>query len=82
MVWDTGSGISQEQIDKILMNKSSSKMNKKDRGHTTGIGVDNVLKRLRLYYGKYDIMDIKCSNGKTEFILKLPLTYKGSEKNV
>lgn len=81
-VWDTGKGMSKEQIVKILKNKSTDKSDKKDKGHTTGIGVDNVLKRLRLYYGKYDVMDIKCSDGKTEFILKLPLTYKGSEKNV
>ena len=82
IIWDTGKGISKEQTEKILKGRSSGKTEGKDRGHTTGIGIDNVLKRLRLYYGKYDVMDIKCSNGKTEFILKLPLTYKGSEKNV
>lgn len=81
-IWDTGKGMSNEQIVKILKNKSSDKSDKKEKGHTTGIGVDNVLKRLRLYYGKYDVMDIKCNDGKTEFILKLPLSYKGSEKNV
>ncbi len=82
VVWDTGKGMTQEQIRRILRNKSSVKSNKKDKGHTTGIGVDNVLKRLRLYYRKYNIMDIECNSGKTEFILKLPLTNKGSDKNV
>ncbi|ROR31896.1 histidine kinase/DNA gyrase B/HSP90-like ATPase [Mobilisporobacter senegalensis] len=75
-IWDTGKGMSNEQIVKILRNKSSDRTDKKDKGHTTGIGVDNVLKRLRLYYGKYNIMDIRCTGGRTEFILKLPLTYK------
>lgn len=82
IVWDTGKGMSKDQIRTILRNKKSVKSNKKDKGHTTGIGVDNVLKRLRLYYSRYDVMAIECSEGKTEFILKLPLTYKGSEKNV
>lgn len=81
-VWDTGKGMSEEKIRKILKNKTKDKTEKKDKGHTTGIGVDNVLKRLRLYYGKYDVMDIKSEEGRTQFILKLPLKYKGSEKNV
>ena len=44
--------------------------------------MDNVLKRLRLYYGINDVMDIICKDGVSKFILKLPLTYKGSDKNV
>lgn len=75
IVWDTGKGMTQEQIRKILKNKYQGQSNKKDKGHTTGIGIDNVLKRLRLYYRMYDVMDIVCSEGKTEFILKLPLSH-------
>lgn len=81
-IWDTGRGISEDKIRKILKNKSIPKSEKKDKSHTTGIGIDNVLKRLRLYFRKYDVMDIICSEGNTKFILKLPLTHRGSEKNV
>lgn len=81
-VWDTGKGLTDEQIQAILESKKVNKSKRKEEGHTTGIGVDNVLKRLRLYYGTNDVMEITCKDGVTSFILKLPLTYKGSDKNV
>lgn len=81
-VWDTGKGLSKEKIYAILNSKLVDKSKKKEEGHTTGIGVDNVLQRLRLYYGINDVMDIICKDGVSKFILKLPLTYKGSDKNV
>jgi len=42
-------------------------------GHTTGIGVANVVQRLRLFFGIDDVIDIESSpNNGTKIILKLP----------
>jgi LytS/YehU family sensor histidine kinase len=44
-------------------------------GHSTGIGFSNVVKRLRLFYGYDDVVDIhseKCRG--TKVVLKIPKT--------
>ena len=73
---DNGKGMSQDKIDELLGDtpddlEVNSVLSVK-KGHTTGIGVDNVIKRLRLYYNRYDVIDIKCENGLTKVIFKLP----------
>ena len=80
-VIDNGVGISQEKINEILCNVVKVKSNSK-KGHTTGIGVDNVLKRLRLFFGTNDVMNIECINGETKFIFTLPKDNKGGESDV
>ncbi len=80
-VSDNGKGIGQEKIDAILNGASEEMIREKpkQKGHTTGIGVDNVLKRLRLFYGKHDVMRITCKDGETKFIFVLPIQ-KGQEE--
>jgi two-component system LytT family sensor kinase len=52
---DTGVGISEERISTIF-----SHTGKKRNGHTTGIGMDNVQKRIKYYFGEeYGISVIK-----------------------
>lgn len=75
-IMDNGKGMSQDKIDELLGDtpddlEVNSVLSVK-KGHTTGIGVDNVIKRLRLYYNRYDVIDIKCENGLTKVIFKLP----------
>lgn len=74
-IMDNGKGISSDKINELLgdtldddyhMNQSPKK------GHTTGIGVDNVIKRLRLFYNRNDVVDIKREDGFTKIIFKLP----------
>ena len=52
---DNGIGIKQDVIEKILSGKFHS-----DEGLTdsNGVGLDNVINRLKLYFGQEDIMDI------------------------
>ena len=75
-IMDNGKGMPQEKIEELLGDTSDdievkSVLSAK-KGHTTGIGVDNVIKRLRLYFNKYDVIDIKCEDGFTKVIFKLP----------
>lgn len=74
-ICDNGKGIKQEKIDEILNGSSenSDSVKSKKIGHVSGIGVDNVLKRLRLFYGRQDVMRIECTGGETRFIFVLPV---------
>ena len=73
---NTGDEIPSTTVMLILSRKYKKDKTKEMKGHTTGIGIDNVLNRLRLFYKKEDVMDITYTNGKTNFILKLPIKYK------
>ena len=48
-------------------------------GHSTGIGMRNVIRRLQLFYGMQDVVEIESAVGKgTTVRLLLPMT-KGDE---
>lgn len=75
---DNGVGIPDEKIWQIMHND----VNTEDSDHSNGVGMNNVLSRLRLYYGVEDVMDITRlgENEGTEVTLYLP--YKGVKHNV
>ena len=75
---DNGVGISDEKIWQIMHND----VNTEDSDHSNGVGMNNVLSRLRLYYGVEDVMDITRlgENEGTEVTLYLP--NKGVKHNV
>ncbi len=70
-VMDNGKGISQKTIEKILSGSYVSDENAYDNN---GIGMDNVLSRLRLFVGKDDVMQIisEGENKGCEVIVRLP----------
>ncbi|MGE8203372.1 sensor histidine kinase [Heyndrickxia sp. NPDC080065] len=75
---DDGAGMDEETRKKLLNykneteNQESSKL-KKASGHSTGIGVKNVIKRLQIFYQQQDIIDIESELEKgTIFRLKIP----------
>lgn len=78
IVSDNGKGISQDKILRILReeeNTSNESVNasKKTKGHTTGIGLRNVIKRIRLYCDNDDAVIINSKEGcGTEIIFKIP----------
>jgi len=77
---NTGEPIKKDIIEKLLdtdVDTYSTECMKKKKGHTTGIGVNNVLKRLRIYFKTNDIMDIKYIEGMNYFIIKIPLVNDG-----
>lgn len=68
-VIDTGEGMDAEQLNRLL----SSTGNLAYQGHSTGIGIRNVIHRLQLFYGVEQIMEIESSIGQgTCITLKLP----------
>lgn len=55
-ITDNGVGMDAQTCNELM-----GELGKK--GHTTGIGVRNVVERLRLYYGEYDIIRIESAQG-------------------
>jgi two-component system sensor histidine kinase YesM len=70
IVKDNGTGMSEEVLRLVL--SKSGRINHK--GHTTGLGVNNVKERLELCYGKNDVFEIYSKeNEGTEVKITLPL---------
>jgi sensor histidine kinase YesM len=55
LVKDNGIGMSKEQIDEIMSGKKNSTAKYSD---STGVGLNNVINRLRLYYGRENLLTI------------------------
>ena len=69
---DNGVGLSNERLQEIL----SGKVRPRERGdETNGVGLANVVNRLKLYYERNDVFDITSAGpGKgTEVLLYLPI---------
>lgn len=76
---DNGVGLEQEKMDKIL----SGKINEETVGpDSNGVGMDNVINRLKLFSGSDDVIDIisEGENQGTEFIIYLQT--EGGEEDV
>jgi sensor histidine kinase YesM len=79
---DNGVGMSEEVKEKlnafIKGEEEGSISHGKTRGHSTGIGMRNVIRRLQLFYGMQDVVEIKSTVGKgTTIRLLLPMTKGG-----
>jgi two-component system sensor histidine kinase YesM len=67
---DNGIGMSEEVRQKIL---SCYSFESEKSGHTTGIGVSNVVQRMRLFFGVQDVIKIESKTGEgTTVTLKIP----------
>ncbi|CAG9622520.1 sensor histidine kinase [Sutcliffiella rhizosphaerae] len=71
---DDGEGMSDEKIRRILNEDTPQQI----EGHSTGIGFINVIKRLRLFYGYEDVMEIESELGSGTRI-KLKIKREGVE---
>lgn len=73
---DNGTGMLESEIDSILQNKRKEGAASKENlaKDSNGIGLGNVINRLRLYYGKNDIIEIRSEgrNQGTEVIIHIP----------
>jgi sensor histidine kinase YesM len=71
---DNGKGMSADKVREILGGAGvRSRPDTAREGHTNGIGLDNILSRLRLFYGRDDVLDIISGPGLgTEVILRIP----------
>ena len=67
-VWDNGIGIESEKLNDILNDQQS-----KDKDERKSLGILNVIKRLKLHYGK-KLLEINSTvNEGTEVIIEIPL---------
>lgn len=69
---DNGVGMSDEELQYVLTGDAQTETKEKD---SNGIGLDNVIRRLRLFYDREDVFDIR-SGGKdkgTEVLIYIPL---------
>ncbi|MDG0810758.1 sensor histidine kinase [Cohnella rhizosphaerae] len=64
---DDGPGMSEDKVRQILEERPMEA-----EGHSTGIGFSNVVRRLRLFYGIDDVMDIASGPEGTTVVLQIP----------
>ncbi|MDQ0111873.1 sensor histidine kinase [Paenibacillus harenae] len=68
---DTGDGIDDKTVKRIMEDGPQSE----SQGHSTGIGFSNVVKRLRLFFGKEDVISIHSAIGQGTLVtIKIPFT--------
>ncbi len=70
-VWDNGIGMSEEKISQIL----KGELKEVDlKSNSNGIGLGNVIERLKLYTGREDVMEIRSAGRDrgSEFVIKVP----------
>lgn len=68
---DNGKGISRERIEQILRGEIKGEENQTD---STGIGMNNVISRLELYYERKNLLEIysEGENKGTEIVIRIP----------
>jgi sensor histidine kinase YesM len=75
---DDGPGMTEEKIKQILEGQQIDQSG----GHSTGIGLSNVVKRLRLFYENEDVLEIHSEIGNgTKVVLKIPKTRRIEEND-
>lgn len=70
---DNGPGIPQETVRLVMTGERQQEY----KGHSTGIGINNVIRRLQLFYGADDIIEVEsgfdlAGHGGTRILLRLP----------
>ncbi len=73
-VEDNGVGMREETRQKLL---EGHMFGSDKSGHTTGIGIYNVIQRLKLFFNSEDVIEVESAPGKgTKVILKIPFDFK------
>ncbi|MFC4321460.1 sensor histidine kinase [Litchfieldia salsa] len=75
-VEDNGPGMTEEKIQEILEGKEDT-----TSGHATGIGLSNVVKRLRLFNGSEEVMKIESKLGSGTKVMIHLLKDRGLEEH-
>lgn len=77
---DEGPGMTEDQIQHILLNAGNI-IEQSVSEPSTGIGFSNVVKRLRLFYGVEDVIEVVSGKGYgTKVILKIPIHEENEPK--
>jgi sensor histidine kinase YesM len=75
-IWDNGKGMSRETVNEILSGDIVERNDKQGRhgGHTNGIGLNNIISRLKIFYSRENILEINSEPGQgAEFVLNIPM---------
>lgn len=75
-VKDNGKGMREEKVRDILNGQATGKAGNEgaNKGHTNGIGMNNILSRLKIFYNRDEIVSIKSEPGRgTEVVLRIPI---------
>ena len=74
---DNGKGMDEEKVKAIFAESTEQYDVTKEHeytGHTNGIGLNNIISRLRLYFQKDDVVKIFSSPGKgTRIVITMPI---------
>ena len=72
-VWDNGAGMTKERIEQVLSGEIPEETSASD---SNGVGVRNVMERLKLFFDDQAQMDIYSEglNMGTEFVITIPFT--------
>jgi sensor histidine kinase YesM len=75
-VRDNGVGMDEQvktEFEAFIRGEERESRREEGRGHSTGIGLRNVIRRLQLFYGVTDVVDIESAPGRgTTIRLRLP----------
>jgi two-component system sensor histidine kinase YesM len=74
-VVDNGVGMSADTINRIFQKSAKGEIMDEcqTEGHTTGIGISNVIQRLRIYFKRDDVIHIVSAEGEgTRVIIRIP----------
>ncbi|HEX2925485.1 MAG TPA: histidine kinase [Ruminiclostridium sp.] len=81
-VIDNGKGMDQTKARQLLGETEAADprlLSDSKKGHTTGIGMANVISRLNIFYGRDNIVDILSEPGKgTSVFIRIPVDIKES----
>lgn len=77
IVGDNGKGMDRAAIDKLLQDNTetgSAALDHPKSGHTTGIGINNVISRLKLFFNMEDVINITSAPGEgTSVFVRIPV---------
>lgn len=82
MVSDNGKGMDKRKVDQLLGIANEDPVDEPcdtetKKGHTTGIGMGNVISRLNIFYGQDNIVSIDSESDKgTSVCLRIPVSIK------
>ena len=71
-VGNSGVEISQGLVNRLLWSDDDINVDENKSGHTTRLGVKNVIKRLKLYLHRQDVIEISYEDGMNCFTLIIP----------
>ncbi|MEX1307217.1 MAG: histidine kinase [Eubacteriales bacterium] len=79
IIQDNGVGMDKKTVKKLT---KGTEFKPEKEGHTTGIGIYNVVQRLRLFFGIEDVLEVKSAPNKgSSFTLNIPIVNQNKRRS-